>query len=115
MFTRTWLALLPLLSIGPSEQSKALATRALNVMHRGVLPHLTRAILVMDWIANCVDYGGTVGLLALNGLFTLIKEYNLFVLFISHLASVISHRSITVTTLRSTLVSMPSSTEMCSM
>ncbi|KAK7686417.1 hypothetical protein QCA50_010641 [Cerrena zonata] len=77
MFTRTWLALLPLLSIGPSEQSKALTTRALNVMHRGVLPHLTRAILVMDWIANCVDYGGTVGLLALNGLFTLIKEYNL--------------------------------------
>ena len=79
MFTRTWLTLLPLLSVGGDEQSKALATRALNVMHRGVMPHLTRAVLVMDWIAGCVDYGGTVGLLALNGLFTLIKEYNLCV------------------------------------
>ncbi|KAG8886859.1 hypothetical protein FRB99_004344 [Tulasnella sp. 403] len=31
----------------------------------------------MDWIAGCVDFGGTVGLLAFNGLFTLIKDYNL--------------------------------------
>lgn len=84
MFTRTWLALLPLLSVGSDEQSKASTTRALNVMHRGVMPHLTRAVLVMDWVANCVDYGGTVGLLALNGLFTLIKEYNLYVVQFIH-------------------------------
>jgi hypothetical protein len=31
--------------------------RALNVMHRGVMPHLTRAVLVMDWVAGCVDFG----------------------------------------------------------
>ncbi|CAL1714795.1 unnamed protein product [Somion occarium] len=77
MFTRTWLTLLPLLSVGSSENSKALAARALNVMHGGVMPHLTRPVLVMDWIASCVDYGGTVGLLALNALFILIKDYNL--------------------------------------
>lgn len=79
IFTRCWLALLPQLSLRDytKEVKEALATRALNVMHRGVLPHLTRAILVMDWIAGCVDYGGSVGLLALNGLFVLIKEYNL--------------------------------------
>lgn len=94
VFTRTWLALLPLLSVDAlGDASKGLATRALNVMHRGVLPHLTRPILVMDWVASCVDYGrcfcsisptylpfmsgGTVGLLALNALFILIKEYNL--------------------------------------
>ena len=46
-------------------------------MHRGVMPHLTRAVMVMDWISSCVDYGGTVGLLALNALFILMKEYNL--------------------------------------
>jgi len=46
-------------------------------MHRGVLPHLTRPILVMDWIGACVDMGGSVGLLALNALFVLMKEYNL--------------------------------------
>ncbi|KAL1734209.1 CBF/Mak21 family-domain-containing protein [Schizophyllum commune] len=78
VFTRAWLTLLPRLTIkGDPELSRALAVRALNVMHRGVLPHLTRAVLVMDWIAACVDYGGSPGLLALNALFVLMKEYNL--------------------------------------
>ncbi|KAI0343197.1 ribosome biogenesis protein Noc4 [Trametopsis cervina] len=77
VFTRTWLTLLPLLSSGSIEDRNALAARALNVMHRGVMPHLTRAVLAMDWVSSCVDYGGTVGLLALNALFILIKEYNL--------------------------------------
>ena len=62
IFTRTWLALLPLLSGGPEETSKTLVTRALNVMHRGVMPHLTRAVLIMDWVASCVDYGASDGL-----------------------------------------------------
>ena len=58
VFTRTWLALLPRLSVpGDLEKSKANATRALDVMHRGVLPHLTRPMLVMDWISACVDLG----------------------------------------------------------
>ncbi|PCH39462.1 CBF-domain-containing protein [Wolfiporia cocos MD-104 SS10] len=69
IFTRTWLLLLPHLSL--RSDSKANALRVLNIMHRGILPHLTRPILVMDWV------GGTVGLLALNALFALIKEYNL--------------------------------------
>ena len=56
VFTRAWLTLLPRLS-GQLEDFKALATRALNIMHRGVLPHLTRPILVMDWIGECVDLG----------------------------------------------------------
>jgi len=58
VFTRAWLSLLPRLSDpGNSEKSKALAVRALNLMHRGVLPHLTRPTLVMDWIGGCVDLG----------------------------------------------------------
>jgi U3 small nucleolar RNA-associated protein 19 len=56
VFTRAWLTLLPRLS-GRSERFKALATRALNIMHRGVLPHLTRPFLVMDWVGECVDLG----------------------------------------------------------
>ena len=43
------------------DDSKAevrkLTVRALNVMHRGVMQHLTRAVLVMDWVAGCVDFG----------------------------------------------------------
>jgi len=103
VFTRAWLSSLPRLSDpGSSEQSKALAVRVLNLIHRGVLPHLTRPILVMDWIGSCVDLGkplydlfladslklrcpagGSVGLLALNALFVLMKDYNLFVRFVS--------------------------------
>ncbi|EIN08634.1 CBF-domain-containing protein [Punctularia strigosozonata HHB-11173 SS5] len=79
VFTRCWLALLPRLTTTEDDKSRreALAMRALNVMHRGVLPHLTRAVLVMDWVGTCVDYGGTVGLLALNALWILIRDYNL--------------------------------------
>jgi U3 small nucleolar RNA-associated protein 19 len=60
VFTRAWLGLLPRLSLptgSDSGTSKALATRALCVMHRGVIPHLTRPLLVMDWIGTSVDFG----------------------------------------------------------
>ncbi|KDQ53338.1 hypothetical protein JAAARDRAFT_433296 [Jaapia argillacea MUCL 33604] len=77
VFTRAWLVLLPRLSSGSAETRKAVSIRVLNLMHRGILPHLTRPILVMDWVSSCVDYGGVVGLLALNALFILMQEYNL--------------------------------------
>ncbi|RDX45466.1 CBF-domain-containing protein [Lentinus brumalis] len=77
VFTRAWLALLPQLSQGSTESTRANSLRVLNVLHRGVIPHLTRPILIMDWVSSSVDHGGTVGLLALNALFTLMKEYNL--------------------------------------
>ncbi|KAF8621393.1 hypothetical protein AX15_007846 [Amanita polypyramis BW_CC] len=87
VFTRAWLTLLPRLAIkNDAAASKALTLRALNVMHRGVLPHLTRAVLVMDWVGSCVDYGGVVGLLAFNALFILMKDYNLdYPSFYTHL------------------------------
>ena len=59
VFTRAWLTLLPRLTVqNDTFTSKELGLRALNVMHRGVLPHLTRAILVMDWVGS-IDYGET--------------------------------------------------------
>ncbi len=59
VFTRAWLTLLPRLTVeDDTSASKELVLRALNVMHRGVLPHLTRAVLVMDWVGSCIDYGG---------------------------------------------------------
>ncbi|KAF8143833.1 CBF/Mak21 family-domain-containing protein [Mycena galopus ATCC 62051] len=78
VFTRAWLTLLPKLSaVRDADKGKSLASRALNVMHRGVMPHLTRPVLIMDWVGGCVDHGGSIGLLALNALFVLMKEYNL--------------------------------------
>lgn len=52
VFTRTWLLLLSHL-----PKSNKLAVRVLNIMHRSILPHLTRSVLVMDWVSACVDYG----------------------------------------------------------
>lgn len=60
VFTRAWLALLPRLSVGGDSDARAKAVRALQVMHRGVLPHLTRPVLVMDWIGGAVDYGTSI-------------------------------------------------------
>lgn len=77
VFTRMWLSLLPRLSLDTSATSRSPTIRTLNIMHQGILPHLTRPVLVMDWISACVDIGGTVGLLALNALFSLMKDYNL--------------------------------------
>jgi U3 small nucleolar RNA-associated protein 19 len=58
VFTRAWLALLPKLSAAPDvSTSKNLSLRALNVMHRGVMPHLTRPVLIMDWVGGSVDHG----------------------------------------------------------
>ncbi|GJJ14865.1 hypothetical protein Clacol_009133 [Clathrus columnatus] len=70
-FTQCWMNLLPYLS-----SSSTLSMRALNFLHQGVMPHLTKPVRLMDWIAGCVDFGGSIGLLALNGLFTLIQHHN---------------------------------------
>ena len=88
VFTRAWLALLPLLTRGgevfssgkadeDDQEGLTLVARALVVLHQNVLPYLTRAVLTMDWVGSCIDHGGYVGLLALNALFTLMQEYNL--------------------------------------
>lgn len=79
VFTRLWLTLLPQLRISSEGKGKAsegeasnvgmerkrkteedMVVRALNVMHRGVMPHLTRAVMCMDWVGGCVDYGAFV-------------------------------------------------------
>ena len=57
VFTKAWLALLPRLSLGSLESRKAYSLRVLNVLHRGVIPHLTRPILIMDWVSSSVDHG----------------------------------------------------------
>lgn len=67
VFTRCWLSLIPLLAPSGSfqrdnddddeQEQLNLITRALTVLHGGVLPYLTRPVLIMDWVGSCVDYG----------------------------------------------------------
>lgn len=70
-FQAAWLAMLPHL-----REERELK-RVLVVLHRLVLPHLPEPAVLMDFLADCCDHGGTIALLALNGLFTLITKFNL--------------------------------------
>ncbi|KAJ1955193.1 Maturation and nuclear export of 40S ribosomal subunits interacting protein [Dipsacomyces acuminosporus] len=49
----------------------------LLTMHKRIIPHMSDPKNLMDFLTNSYDAGGPVSLLALNGLFTLIDEYNL--------------------------------------
>ena len=66
VFTKAWLALLPQLSLGSADATRAFSLRVLNVLHRGVIPHLTRPILIMDWVSASVDHGALVNVCGLH-------------------------------------------------
>jgi U3 small nucleolar RNA-associated protein 19 len=51
-FTYAWLSLLRY-----TKNSPQLSSRVLAILHRTVMPHLTRPVLLMDWIVACVDFG----------------------------------------------------------
>lgn len=51
------------------------------VLHSTIFPNMVkgRAIRIADWLGSIVDGGGPLALLSMNGLFLLIKDYNLYV------------------------------------
>lgn len=57
LFTKFWLTFLRCLSTAPASANQTLTIRTLKIMHRGILPHMTRPIFVMDWVGACVDMG----------------------------------------------------------
>lgn len=89
-FQNCWLAMLPCLRDEDSLK------RVLLVLHKSVLPNMLNPETLMDFLGDCYDHGahvlqmrfsfstsrrtgGTIALLALNGLFTLITKNNLYV------------------------------------
>ncbi|CDZ97910.1 Predicted nucleolar protein involved in ribosome biogenesis [Phaffia rhodozyma] len=72
-FTAVWLGLFSL------RLDASQARRILVILHHQVLPSMTRGRVVQtaDWLGEWVDKGGPLGLLALNGLFILMTQYNL--------------------------------------
>ncbi|KAG5519379.1 hypothetical protein PMAC_002005 [Pneumocystis sp. 'macacae'] len=49
----------------------------LNIFHSNVLPFFLKPHLLMDFLTDSYNIGGSVSLLALNGLFYLMQEHNL--------------------------------------
>ncbi|KAK9456518.1 CBF/Mak21 family-domain-containing protein [Dipodascopsis uninucleata] len=49
----------------------------LQVMHKKIIPNMSKPQMLMDFLTDSYDSGGSISLLALNGLFSLMQEYNL--------------------------------------
>jgi U3 small nucleolar RNA-associated protein 19 len=66
-----WLALMQL--VNTNDQRK----RILSIMSTVIAPWFTKPELLSDFMTSCYDAGGSLSLLALSGVFYLIKERNL--------------------------------------
>nr|ADD38742.1 Nucleolar complex protein 4 homolog [Lepeophtheirus salmonis] len=51
--------------------------RVLIIISDKVMPYLSRPLLLTDFLVNSYNVGGSISLLALKGVFTLIQKYNL--------------------------------------
>ncbi|KAJ2900858.1 Maturation and nuclear export of 40S ribosomal subunits interacting protein [Coemansia aciculifera] len=70
-FSEAWLAVLR------QPLTADIYKQVLLIMHRRIIPHMVDATGLMDFLSAAYDAGGSVSLLALNGLFTLMDQYNL--------------------------------------
>lgn len=66
-----WLAVMAL------DMDKSQRKQLLDLMSRVVAPWFTKPELLMDFLTDCYDTGGSMSLLALSGVFYLIQERNL--------------------------------------
>ncbi|KAJ2810787.1 Maturation and nuclear export of 40S ribosomal subunits interacting protein [Coemansia furcata] len=70
-FSEAWIALLR------QPLTAEIYKQTLLTMHRRIIPHMVDATGLMDFLSAAYDAGGSISLLALNGLFTLMDQYNL--------------------------------------
>jgi len=54
-----------------------LLKKVLVQLHSTVMPHMPNPLLLSDFLTRCLDEGGLVGMLALNGIFTLVTKHGL--------------------------------------
>lgn len=59
------------------EHSSATHQQLLVVLLERILPHLDKPLLLTDYLMDSLDMGGAVSLLALQGIFILIRNHNL--------------------------------------
>ncbi|KAJ2271787.1 Maturation and nuclear export of 40S ribosomal subunits interacting protein [Coemansia sp. RSA 451] len=70
-FSEAWLALMRL------PLTADIYKQILLTMHKRIVPYMADAKSLMDFLSSSYEIGGSVSLLALNGLFTLMTEHNL--------------------------------------
>lgn len=59
------------------EMKESIHKQVLIVLLERILPHLDKPVLLTDFLMDSMDLGGPIGLLALQGVFTLIQRYNI--------------------------------------
>ncbi|KAK1833794.1 CBF/Mak21 family-domain-containing protein [Podospora conica] len=80
-------AWLSLMQLGLSKQQRK---KVLEVMATSIAPWFTKPELLMDFLTDCYNAGGSISLLALSGVFYLIQERNLdYPLFYTKLYSLL--------------------------
>ncbi|KAG9487558.1 hypothetical protein GDO78_007416 [Eleutherodactylus coqui] len=70
-FERVWMGFLK------HKLSVSLYKKVLLILHESILPHMSNATMMIDFLTAAYDVGGAISLLALNGLFILIHQHNL--------------------------------------
>lgn len=60
-----------------AKYTETIVKMMLLVLLENILPHLDKPILLTDFLMESLDVGGTVALLALQGIFILIQKHNL--------------------------------------
>ncbi|RDD46432.1 Nucleolar complex protein 4-like protein [Trichoplax sp. H2] len=71
VFSKAWLNFLRL------KLPMKVYKKALAVLHTDVIPNMLNPKLLIDFLTDSYNIGGTISLLALNGLFILIHQHNL--------------------------------------
>lgn len=59
------------------EMKETIHKHVLIVLLERILPHLEKPVLLTDFLMDSLDIGGPIGLLSLQGVFTLIQRHNI--------------------------------------
>jgi len=71
-FSDCWISFLSLQNLSETD-----IKRVLKILHHQVIPHMPDPKILMDFLVDCLDYGGSISVLSLNALFTLMTKHNL--------------------------------------
>ncbi|KAH9447406.1 hypothetical protein MJO28_015536 [Puccinia striiformis f. sp. tritici] len=71
-FSDAWISFLSIQNLSETE-----IKRVLKILHDQVIPHMIDPKILLDFLVDSIDFGGSISVLSLNALFTLMSKHNL--------------------------------------
>ncbi|POV95289.1 hypothetical protein PSTT_16332, partial [Puccinia striiformis] len=71
-FSDAWISFLSIQNLSEIE-----IKRVLKILHDQVIPHMIDPKILLDFLVDSIDFGGSISVLSLNALFTLMSKHNL--------------------------------------